>query len=971
MFQRDRLLGFLFTMLSLIILIGGTALWSSPAHALFSTHANKGEKGLTGGYTRRGENIRRVTPQELQKDKTWKSFLAQNGEKWRILRDETAHYLRVDNTDPSENAARKLNNQTDFAEEAKKFIQENESVFGVSSENFRQEEVYQRGGIWSVRFMQYVQDVPVYGSSLIFRYHKSGKLLNFGGTFYPGIVIDTTASLGSQTALDIAAGDLGLSSDSFTGSDLRLVIYPSTEEDNQNTSYRLCWEVNLTSRTQRKGWRYLIDAHDKTVVEGYDRARYAVSGKVQGLIFPKYPNQTIQVPFPNLKIMLLDKTNPLMYEDLGSDPGWSGTSLFGWGYGTPQPENNETWADPASGHTGSKVYGYNLQGSYPNNMPNREYLSTPAMSKAGEGGKIVLRFWRWLGVEGSDSDRATIEVSDFPGTWREVWSNPKDPIYDGTWKLISYDLSSLLTSSQNTLSIRWGLGTTNSYYNYCGWNLDDIGVYQGNQSVTNVNGSFTFTDEAQSNILDINLKGTYFQIRTTMGEGLVYTSGNVNRNSQDITINLKPASDYSVQTDTGVISASADIDELNAYYHSNRLIEYLRTIDPNFPVKNASSFPISVTVHNTAESTNSYWLEGDGIYLGEGNKSEYQDFSLFSDIIYHEVAHAVTDSIYKSNPFSNPSRFNQFDAMHEAFSDYWACTLNDDSQIAEGGFWTGGALRDLNNDLHYKLNYGDDLYESSLILSGAMWDLRNKLYDKYKGENGIKVADTLFLYAMYAEPVTYLDFLLDVLAVDEAKYNKVNRDLIQESFGRKGIAEPPSRPASILVTVDASTVKLSWERVDAANGYYLYYDISAIKALQPVSRYNPGGVPGSSGGTPGGGGTPGDGGSSGGWDNSGMDGTGGTPGGIDGTGSSSTRNLKNKVDVGDVSTYTLTNLQNNTTYWILLTAYNEYDIESLPSQNIYATPQDPNNTKPEYILVPSESSGKSKTCFISAIGSWF
>jgi len=988
MVQRDRLLDSLSILLSLIICIGGIALWGSPAYALLSTNNNngKGEKNLTGNYFQTRENTQRVSHQELRKDASWKSFLSKKGEGWKILRNEAENYLRVDNTDLSGKPSRKLSNQTDFAEEAKKFIQENESIFKISYQNFRMEKVYQRGGIWYVRFSQYVpqpapmEDVPVYGSNLTFRYQQSGNLLTFGGNIYPGITLDPQFSqprpeaqpapvaVDSQAAIRIAADNLGLSPDSLTCNEPRLVIYPYTEQDNQNVTY-LCWEIEITSAAgasssmQARGWRYFIDARNGTIIEGYDRARYVISGKIQGQIFPEYPNMMISAPFPNLKIMVLDKTTPLMYENLNSNPAWLGTSLFSWEYGTPVQEVNGNGSDPGSGHTGAKVYGYNLQGSYPSNMPNREYLTTPSITRIGGGGKnTMLRFWRWLGVEGSNSDRVNIEVNDYPGIWREIWSNPKESIYDGDWKLISYDLSSFLTDSKNALFVRWGLGPTNNSYNYCGWNLDDIGVYNSVQGVTNESGDFTITDEADNNILDINLKGVYFNVKNTLGEGLVYTNGNVSRNNT-INITLKSNNDYNPQTDAGVINASADIDELNAYYHANRLIEYIKTIDPSFPGDRASFFPVSLTVHDIEESTNSYWLEGDGIYFGEGNKFEYQDFAQYSDIIYHEVTHAVTDSIYESKPQSNPTRFTQFDAMHESFSDYWACTMNDDSQIAEGGFWTGGALRNLENTLHYKLNYGDELYESSLILSGAMWNLRKALRNEY-GEQGIKLADTLFLFATYAEPTSYLDFLLDVLAVDEARYGRANRTLITDSFGTKGIAESPSRPSSILAKVDSSSVKLSWERVAGANGYILYYDISAIRALSS-SRYNTGGTPG---GTPGGGSTPG--GSDGG-DGGTMDG--GTSGGSDGTGNSNTtRNLQNKVNVGDVNTYTLTGLQSNTTYLILITSYNEYDIESSPSQNIYATPTDPNSIKQNYILVPGASqSSTKKTCFISSIGNWF
>jgi hypothetical protein len=1017
MVQRSRLLDSLALLLFLIICIGGVAFWGSPAHALFSPNKDKKEKNVTGNNIQIRENTRSVSPEELQKDASWKSFLSKYGGGWKVLQNQTANYLRVDSTDLSRKPLRKLSNQTDFAEEAKKFVRENESIFKVSYQNLRLEKVYQRAGMCYVRFTQYFSlpqglpalqgipvpqgtsgpapaaDIPVYGSSLTFRYQQqSGNLLTFSGNIYAGITLDPQSSqvspvavgaplaqgapvaqgvlvaVDSQAAIHIAADNLGLSPDSLTCNESRLVIYPYREQGNQQFTYRLCWEIEITSIRKGKGWRYFIDARDRTIIGSYDRARYSIAGKIQGQIYPEYPNMTIAAPFPNLKINVLDKTTPLMYNNLDSNPSWSGTSMFGWEYGFPVPDAaNGTGADPGSGHSGTNVYGYNLQGSYPSNLSNTEYLTTAQIERIGGGRKeTILRFWRWLGVDGSDSDSANIQINDYPGTWREIWSNPKESIYDGDWKLVYYDLSSFLSDSKNALLIRWGLGPTNNSYNYCGWNLDDIGVYNAVQGVSNENGNFTVSNEADNNILDINLNGVYFDVKTTLGEGLVYTNGSINRNNTNVNITLKPNSDYSSQTDSGVISASADMDELNAYYHANHLIEHIQALDPNFPAKGTGFFPISITVHDTEEPTNSYWLEGEGIYFGEGNKYEYQDFAQYSDIIYHEVTHAIIDSIYedKAQPQTNSTRFTMFDAIHEAFSDYWACTMNNDSQIAEGGFWTGGVLRDLENTLNYQDNYGSELYESSLVLSGAMWDLREALRTKYKGDPGVKVADTLFLFATYSEPTTYLDFFDDVLLVDETRYGKANERQIRDAFGSKGIADPPARPESIQASVDHSTVRLSWGPVDGATGYNLYYGVSSIRALQSSSRYNTGGTPG----------IPGNGGDGGSMDTGGsMDGNGGTPGGNNGSGSNNniTRNLQNKVDVGDVTSYNIDNLQSNTTYLILITAYNDYGIESSPSQDIYATPVDPNSAKQDYILVPGSSQSSSKkTCFITSIGSW-
>lgn len=919
------------------------------------------------------QNIKSMSAQELQQNESWRPFLEQNGNEWKVLWDTRTNALfRVTNSNNiTGKSLRKITDQSDLVEESQKFLQENESILKIPYQDFHLDTINKRGDVWYVRFRQYNNTVPVYGGGLTLRYNESGILFLFGGNIYPGITIDPRYEVNEEEAVGIAAKHLGISPDSLIRDKLQLVIYPQLNEENQTLSYDLCWELNLNSRQQAKGWKYFIEAHQGTIIENYDRARYLVSGKIRGQILPKYyDDYAINAPFPNLNISLLNKQSPLMYKDLNTNPDWTGsTSSYGWEYGQPNPGNYGMGGpDPDGGRTGDNIYGYFLNGNYRNNMTDPEYLMTPAID-CSSGQNIVLRFWRWLGVEGSDSDGASVDIcSNLLGNWNKIWSNPEAPIYDGEWKLVFYDLSSM-GDGKDSVFIRWGMGATNSSYTYCGWNIDDIGIYNSARGVTDNNGNFSLPDEAANNILDINLNGRYFQVKNGTGEGLVYTRNNVYPNTTNINVTLTPTDNYDPQTDTGIINTSNDIDELNAYYHANYLLEYVQNIDNTFLEQYASFFPIEITVHNITENNNSYWLQGSGIFFGEGDGVDYRNFAQFSDIIYHEVGHAITDTIYQSQPSSNPNRFTAFDALHEAFSDYWAGTINNDSEIAEGGFWIDhGGIRNLDNDLHYRLNYGDELYESSLILSGAMWDLRQALRSIH-GDNGIKIADTLFLYAMYAESTSYVDFLLDVIAVDEAKFSGQNKNLITESFGLKGIAEPPTTPTSIMVIANNANVQLSWAKIPEAKGYNLYYEVSVIRALQSTSRYSTDGS-GSDGGSDGGSMDDNDG---GGGDNGDKDND--NSGGGSSGDNNTTNNYDNKIDLGDTTSYELINLQNNSEYKMVLTSYNEYGAESAPSQLIYATPLDPSTqtqSQPDVINYYQTPPAKAKVgCFISLISSVF
>lgn len=163
----------------------------------------------------------------------------------------------------------------------------------------------------------------------------------------------------------------------------------------------------------------------------------------------------------------LQVTPPAVYSfPLDSDPGW--TTEGQWAFGVPTGAG-----DPAGGHTGANVYGYNLAGNYPDNMP-AYYLTTPALDCSGLQ-NVQLSFWRWLAVESSTYDQAVVQASSDGSTWSTIWAHSGGTVQDSAWLYQSFDLSAL-ADGQATVYVRWGLGPTDGSVTYTGWNLDDISI---------------------------------------------------------------------------------------------------------------------------------------------------------------------------------------------------------------------------------------------------------------------------------------------------------------------------------------------------------------------------------------------------------------------------------------------------------------------------------------------------------------
>ena len=159
--------------------------------------------------------------------------------------------------------------------------------------------------------------------------------------------------------------------------------------------------------------------------------------------------------------------------DMSTDPGWTldaGTGQYKWEYGVP----GGAGGDPSSGHTGNKVIGYNLNGNYPDEMAEPQYATTPAFSTVGYS-DVTVGIWQWLGVEASIYDHAGIEVWD-GSAWKAVWDYTGPNVSPASWSYAQYVLPAS-AENQPEVMIRWVMGPSDRYVNYCGWNIDDVMVW--------------------------------------------------------------------------------------------------------------------------------------------------------------------------------------------------------------------------------------------------------------------------------------------------------------------------------------------------------------------------------------------------------------------------------------------------------------------------------------------------------------
>lgn len=185
-----------------------------------------------------------------------------------------------------------------------------------------------------------------------------------------------------------------------------------------------------------------------------------------------FTNTTNHLGDSNRNVVLAIGAGAVKHEWLmDTDPGW--TTEDQWAFGAPQGLGGQHGGtDPTSGNTGVNVYGYNLAGDYPNNLPERHLTTSPI--DCTNLYNVHLKFQRWLGVEEPAYDHAYVRVSKDGINWNTVWTNSLE-IADVSWNEQDINISAI-ANNQGTVYIRWTMGTTDEGWTYCGWNIDDVQI---------------------------------------------------------------------------------------------------------------------------------------------------------------------------------------------------------------------------------------------------------------------------------------------------------------------------------------------------------------------------------------------------------------------------------------------------------------------------------------------------------------
>ncbi|MFM1935929.1 MAG: hypothetical protein RI990_888 [Planctomycetota bacterium] len=182
--------------------------------------------------------------------------------------------------------------------------------------------------------------------------------------------------------------------------------------------------------------------------------------------------------------------------------------------------------------------------------------------------------------------------------------------------------------------------------------------------------------------------------------------------------------------------------EVNAYLHANIVRDLLLDSAPSFPtIPNQQSFQINVRVSGSCNA----FYDGSSInfYPAGGGCNN----TAFSTVVHHEYGHHIVNRAGSAQG-----------AYGEGFSDVMGVLVTDESALGVGFQSCASGIRNAANTCQYDpancSSCGSAIHSCGQLISGCVWDLRNRLLAKYPSTYRQVLADLAVNSSLLHGPVS-------------------------------------------------------------------------------------------------------------------------------------------------------------------------------------------------------------------------
>ncbi len=290
---------------------------------------------------------------------------------------------------------------------------------------------------------------------------------------------------------------------------------------------------------------------------------------------------------------------------------------------------------------------------------------------------------------------------------------------------------------------------------------------------------------------------------------------------------------------------------VNAYYHVNRVHNFMKSFWPTFT---GMDFSLPTNVDVTSGMCNAYY-DGTSInfYAAGGGCNSFAEIG---DIIYHEYGHGISDHFYQDITGSSI----QNGSLNEACSDVWAMSITQNPILGQNSFTPyGGWIRryDISPQV-YPLDITTpmvwDPHYTGQIIAGCWWDVGVNL-------GSVHAMTQLFTDVYFDVPDgmdgtegdIYHSILISALLADDVDANISNGtphyDQILSAFAKHGIylegtstlthTEPNNPAAATAITL---TANLSMDYSSYFHDLTAYYKVNGTGSWTAAPMTSSGGT---------------------------------------------------------------------------------------------------------------------------------
>lgn len=178
--------------------------------------------------------------------------------------------------------------------------------------------------------------------------------------------------------------------------------------------------------------------------------------------------------------------------------------------------------------------------------------------------------------------------------------------------------------------------------------------------------------------------------------------------------------------------ADEKFDQVQVFYYINKSYEFFQDrLQANVPRR------VRAVLHvGYPDKTNTAFYYSGQIRFGAGDDVSYSKIPLDPSIVLHEASHSLIDAVARL-PFQGEGG-----SINEGFADFFACVQMKNPNLGEASYKLAPFKRTVANTMKLAERNGG-LYHDSAVVSGTLWQIKEKLGEEKSLKFAMKVLNRL------------------------------------------------------------------------------------------------------------------------------------------------------------------------------------------------------------------------------------